>query len=150
MNFRNNKGITGIDISIALIIMVLFVSLVSSLVYNHVVTSRGINRKATATNVAVNKIEELKLLPYTDLADKEGVTTQYATQDGQLINSEGTTGPYKVITEIAKYKNSIFSTDVPDRDNLQDVIEIVNVKVEYTVGNKNEKVEITTAITKED
>lgn len=53
------------------------------------------------------------------------------------------TGPYLVTTTVTKYSN-------PEIENLQDVIKIVNVTVTYSIGNRDESIDISTTITKED
>lgn len=151
MKLKNNKGITGIDITIALIVIVFFIGIVSTLVVNYVYSSKSIDRKAIATNIAISKIESLKSTSYNNL--QVGTTQSYATKEGQIM-PDGTTGsyPYVITTEIENYKTSIYTTDMDQtqRDALQDVIKIVNVKVEYTVRNRTQKVEIKSAIAKED
>ena len=131
MKLRSNKGVTGVDLSIALIIIVLFVGLVSTLSYNYVKTSRSVNRKAIATDIAIRKIEELKQTPYDDILEiapdaPEGI--QYADKEGTILSSG--TGPYQIITEIRKYSNT-------DIENLQDVMKIVTVKVIYNYKATN-------------
>ena len=163
MKLRSNKGVTGVDLSIALIIIVLFVGLVSTLSYNYVKTSRSVNRKAIATDIAIRKIEELKQTPYDDILEiapdaPEGI--QYADKEGTILSSG--TGPYQIITEIRKYSNT-------DIENLQDVMKIVTVRVVFNdrvadsaggntevynstsrIGNRKDSIEISTVITKGD
>lgn len=144
MKLKDNKGITGIDISVALIIIVLFVGLVSSLSYNYVIASRNVNRKGTATDIAIAKLEELKRMTYDDILEMSGQdqnATEYYNVDGQKL--EGGTGPYKLVTEVRKYTNS-------NIENIQDVLKIAKVTVTYSIGNREESVEISTAITRED
>ena len=144
MNLRNNKGITGVDISIALVIIVLFAGIVSTLSYNYVVASRNTNRKAIATNIAITRIEELKQTPYDDLIEMDEnnpEATKYADTNGELLTSGS--GPYEVVTTIEKYRNS-------NIENIQDVIKIVKVTVKYNKGNIKENIELRTTITKED
>ena len=44
MNLKNSKGVTGIDIAISVLILILFVSLITGLFYNTSVTTKKINR----------------------------------------------------------------------------------------------------------
>ncbi|MBR3162710.1 MAG: hypothetical protein IKF17_01240 [Clostridia bacterium] len=144
MKFRGNKGITGIDISVSLIIFVLFVSLITTLVYNFAVASRNVNRKAVATDIAIKKIEELKQTPYDqilEIDEENPQATQYADKDGVILASGS--GPYKIITDIEKYTND-------DIENIQDVLKIVKVRVVYNAQNREESIEISTVITRED
>ena len=65
--FKEEKGITGIDTTIAVIILVVFVPLVASLFGNIANVSKKISRKATATNIAVQTIESIKMLQYDSI-----------------------------------------------------------------------------------
>ena len=144
MDLRNNKGITGIDISVALIIIVLFVGIVSTLSYNYVVASRSVNRKAIATNIAIARIEELKQTPYDEILEMDETSqdaTKYANADGVMLTSGS--GPYKVVTKVQKYTN-------PNIENIQDVIKIITVTVNYNIANREENIELRSTITKED
>lgn len=137
MKLRDNKGVTGADLSVALIVIVLFVGIISALVYNFGMASKAVNRKATATNIAISKIEELKAIntaeQYDDLQNEGPI---YKDESGQTVQK----GPYKVTTQITKYSDL--------KQGLQDVIKIAKVTVEYSVGKENESIDISTVITK--
>ena len=144
MNLRSNKGVTGVDLSVSLVIIVLFVGIIATLIYNFGVSSKGINRTTTATNIAISKIEELKQENYETL---QGTTTEYKDENGITKAN----APYKVTSEVTKYANSIYADNLTneEKENLKDVIKIVKVTVEYKVGDKNESLDISTVITKE-
>lgn len=163
MKYRNNKGITGIDVSVALIIIVIFVGIVTTIVYNFTVSSRKINRKAMATDIAIAKIENLKQAYIADenTGTEEGTTTEYAELNESSGNvtfysfASGTTTPYTVETKITKYANynesSYINNLTPEEKSaIQNLIKIVEVKVTYSIGNRDENVVIKTAITRED
>lgn len=144
MNLRDNKGVTGIDLSVALVIIVVFVGIIATLVYNFGISSKGVNRTAIATNILIKKIEELKQQDYSNL---QGTTIEYKDENGITQGS----APYKVTTEITKYADSNYVENLNsvEKEQLLDVIKIAKVTVEYKVGDKNEKIDISTAITKE-
>ena len=137
MKLKDNKGVTGADLSVALIVIVLFAGIISALVYNFGMASKAVNRKATATNIAISKIEELKAIntaeQYDNLPAQEII---YKNESGQTVQS----GPYKVTTQITKYSDL--------KQGLQDVIKIAKVTVEYSVGKENESLDLSTVITK--
>ena len=60
MNLRNEKGFTGIDISVSVIIIFIFVSIIATLVYQINSTSKEIQLKSEATYLAINEIENIK------------------------------------------------------------------------------------------
>jgi len=147
MNLRNNKGVTGVDISVALIVVVLFVGLISTLVFNFSVTSQGINRKSDAINIAIQKVESLKNTAYADVVSTEPESPEYRDKDGQAANS----GPYKVEVDVKRYNDPQAGFVTQEQaDKLQDIIKIVKVTVSYTVQAETQKVELSTVITKGD
>lgn len=143
MNLKNNRGITGVDLSIALVIVVLFVGLISTLAYNFSVTSQGINRKADAINIAIQKVEELKSTTYENI--QSGENTEYRDKDGQTVSN----GAYKITTKVTRYVDSEYVPE-EDKSKILDVIKLVKVTVNYTVNGKGQDVAISTVITKGD
>ena len=57
---KSNKGFTGVDIAVAVVILIIFVSVISAMFYNLSVTERRIQRKTEATNTAIRVIEAMK------------------------------------------------------------------------------------------
>ena len=149
MNFRNNKGFTGVDISVSLIVIVLFVSIIATLLYNFGITSKAVNRKATATDIAILKIEEIKQSNNYDTLEQDfaGIENLDLDENGQIIQG----GPYTVTISVEKYIDSDYAQNLTteEKNNMKDVIKIVTVMVEYTVGNNKEGFDISTVITKE-
>lgn len=132
MKFSNNKGVTGIDITVALGIIVIFVSIIASLSYNFVMSSRNVERKSRATYIAIETIEDLKLIDYNSIGTQMEVTEVEQLSGKQITTYDG----YTITITSSLYGE-------------QDILKIVNVKVEYAVGKSTENVEITTAISKE-
>ena len=93
---------------------------------------------------AISKIEELKREDYDNL---QGTTTEYKDENGE----NKTNAPYKVTTEITRYVDSDYASNLSteEKNSLQDVIKIVKVAVEYKVGKKSESIDISSVITKE-
>ena len=58
--FKSNKGITGIDATIAIVIIMIFVPLVATLFSNIYNITKKADRKVTATNLAIQAIESIK------------------------------------------------------------------------------------------
>ena len=54
MNLREQKGFAGSDIIISVIILFIFVSLISTIFYNFNISSKEIERKSEALNMAVD------------------------------------------------------------------------------------------------
>ena len=65
MNVKSQKGFTGIDITIAIIVITLFVSIISVVFYNITISSKKVERKTEATYIAQDVQITLLRLPYT-------------------------------------------------------------------------------------
>ena len=60
MNFRENNGYTGIDISIAILVFVILVPLIIVIAYNISSSGNYTDQKAYAVNIAANTLEIAK------------------------------------------------------------------------------------------
>ena len=95
-----------------------------------------------ATNYIVDVIEEIKAMNYDEI--------QSDTQDNNSINGliqqlEATKQipeQYTITGEIQKYN------ETPGNTDKKDLVKILTVRVEYTLGKKTEKIEMTTLVTK--
>ena len=151
MKLKNNKGITGIDISVSLVIIVLFVGIVSSLLYNFVISSKDIDRKGTATDIAIQVIENIKQMEYEDIKEDSngGITpdyinTYFKAKTGNQENKIEIKPGYDIKINIENYKEKT------NDNSLQDVLKIVKVTVNYSIGKRQQSIDISTTITKED
>ena len=156
MKLRSNKGFTGIDISVAVIIMLIFVVLITTLFYSFSVSSKNVERRSEANYLSIQIIEAIKTLDYGDIpivslakVTKDGITDIEETQEtealrNKILNDVGIKEGYTATVQIQTYKDYINSAE-----ELEDVIKIVTVQVEYTVEKTPQAVEIRTAIIKE-
>lgn len=141
---KNEKGVTGIDISIATIVILLFVSIIASLIYSFSEASKGIERKSEATHLAIQIIENIKQMNYEDVMEDKngGINLEYIKQKtGQEIDA---LSGYNITINVENYKDKM------QDDTLEDVIKIVKVTIDYTLGKDTQTVDITTALTKEE
>ena len=67
MNFRNNRGYTGIDISVAMIIILIFIPTIFGIVYNIQRINGRAERQSNAVNIATDILEIAKSLNYNDV-----------------------------------------------------------------------------------
>ena len=132
-NITKNKGFTTADIVISVIIIMLFIGIITTLYYNFYITTSSKNRNAMATNYLIDIIEETKILKYDD-------ATEEAVQN--IITNANIPEGYTVTASIQKYNETEGNTDKID------LIKILKVNVQYTVGDKTEKIEMSTLITK--
>lgn len=133
MNLKNNKGFTGIDISVATIVFIVFASILATLFYNTEITAKKIERKTVATNLCIEIIEALKESPFDKLTKTEETSMDIETLQtisGKTINLPNGYVP-KIIIE--DYKE-------------ESVIKILRVTISYKENNKNEEITIETLV----
>lgn len=160
MKLKSEKGFTGVDITVAIIVILLFMSLISILFFNITKSSKSIDRKSEATYIATTLIESFKAKDYDDVIVTNGYTKIENTKDeiGNSIVS------YKINNENIEITNSIqikngytcttnIYTYVPESQSSQeehnDLVKVITVKVEYKIGNEKKEVELTTSIVRE-
>ena len=61
MKLKNNKGFTGVDVAVSLVILLVFIAFISALFYNVSTTTKRIERKTQATDIAIAFIEAMKV-----------------------------------------------------------------------------------------
>ncbi len=133
MNFRSEKGVTGIDITVSIIIITLFIGIIATLMFNINSSSGGIGRKSEATNYAITEIEKIKAQDFNTLNNKE--------ESGYIEDT-----PYYKEVSILDY------ADFPEnegKDKVHGLVKRISVTISYKNGKDTEKVELATVITKE-
>ena len=133
MNFKSEKGATGIDITIAIIIIGLFIGLIVSLMYGINKSSKDIERKTEATNYAISEIEKLKAEDFDTLESKQ--TSGYI---------DGT--PYYKTIKVVDYADL---EENQGEDKERGVVKKVTVEISYKSGKEDKKVELSTVLSKE-
>lgn len=129
---KDKKGFTGIDVVVAVLIILLFVGMLVTAFYNIYKISTEIAFEAEALQYLVSALE------YSDKINYEEVTEQNLL--AYLANEEIPEN-YTVTFTIQSY-NQIDSTK-------QDIVKIVTGKVVYQIENKEEFIEISKLKVKE-
>lgn len=132
-----NKGFTMADVVISIVIIIIFVSIITTLFYNFYLSTSAKNRNAIALNCIIDVIEQAKMLNYDELEQ-----TKIEELLGTLKSNKTIPNGYEVNAELQKYNELDSNTDK------KDLIKILKVKIQYLVGQKTEKIEISTLITK--
>ena len=120
MKIKNEKGFAVVDIAITVIVIFIFISLIAILLYNLNSSSKEIELKSEATNIAIQEIEMMKNKTIDDLNNedtsyrspqeiKTGFTREIIVQDYNEINPEKIPNIVKKVTVQVKYK---FKKDV--------------------------------------
>ena len=141
MNLRSEKGFTGIDIAVSVVIIFIFISIIASLIYGVNSKSREIELKTEATYIAINEIEQIKndgYEKYGNLSKADGNNIVCSNQE-----VDGKEGYYKTI-EVIDY------TDLEgNQDKVKNIVKKATVKISYMFNAKEQSVEISTILTKE-
>ena len=137
MKIKSNRGATGVDIAVAVVIIMIFVSFIAGLFYNVASTSKKVERKSAATNLAIKVIEAMKITEFEELettenAENDNFVDLTSDEINQLINEKLPNG-YKVSIYIEDYNN-------------ENIIKIIKAKVTYRIGKNTEDVTIETLV----
>ena len=60
MDLKSKKGDTAVDISISILIIIIFVSIITSAFYNYYLSNTAVARNSTAVNYAIDVIETVE------------------------------------------------------------------------------------------
>lgn len=135
INLKNKRGFTTIDLSIALIVVILFVSVMTSISYNVYLSSTEAKRTAVALNYGVELFEHIGAMDFEDIVPSYELveTENLGTMKDIVINAnsvEGNKGTYKIRVSIQDYKNG-------------NKIKIISLKIEYPISRKkSESIEL--------
>lgn len=127
INIHSEKGFTGVDLTIAILILVLFVSIITTIFYNIYISSTSIKRSTIANGYAMDILEAIEKENYEAI-----YTNSPAIQN--IIQKEKIARGYTVTVAVEKYNETTGNTDK------EDLVKTVTVTVEYKVGIKPEKV----------
>ena len=163
MKIKNNKGLTGVDVTIAVVILAIFVTLITNMFYNVSQIANTVNRKSQATYIAVQVIEAMKQLEYNSLpkgyvgeSDLVDMTVEEAEIENTTITLEGLN---TILGDEKKIKlNNGYSVDIKvenyikikDDLELKDILKQLTVTVKYKNKNKEQKVELSTVVVNEE
>lgn len=151
-NLRKNNGFAGIDISISMIIILIFIPTIFGIVYNIGKNNEEVTRKSTAVGIATNVLEIAKKESYenintsgnglvNDIIQKYETSTYTSTEteeDGYSYVYFFTKGEkdehYQIQVGVKNY--------YPDETQNLDLIKQVKVRVFYPVGDKVKNIDI--------
>ena len=146
---KKKDGFTGVDISISMIIILIFIPTITAMIYNINKENKNVERKSQALNFAVNVMETAKGIGTKDLTlenmEKE-ITNLYSAEIQQ--NSNTTDGIINISKDDVNYNLTITIQDYNEIDDTvaQNKAKQVKVIVTYLSGGKEQKIELSTAI----
>lgn len=156
---KNQKGITAADITISLLIILVSVSVIGMVYTNLVITSSGVDRKAEATRIATNIIENISSLYYDSIEDEldnesEDFAIKTVSGNSTIYSITNGTGNETLfgITIPNSYETTItFSNVYASEDAVtgHDLVKKVTVEIKYLLNNIEESVSLEKIFVKE-
>ena len=144
MLIKEEKGLTGIDIAISIIIITIFIATIGNLIVNINLNSKNAERKSVATSYAIQEIERLKAQGYVDVYNDRGIEEEEVIIQKDIADDEG---------NFTGYQKKVFIKDYvliqDDNTKISNIVKEVTVQISYKIGNKEQNVEISTYITRE-
>lgn len=139
---RSENGFTGVDIAISVVLIFIFVSIIALLIYRFNSSANSLQLQSIATYIAVDEIEKLKAkdFSYFEELNKDSVSDK---EGNSLVNQK--------IEEQEGFYKTIIIEDYTDfnEEGVPDLVKKVTVRISYKFKAKEEKVELSTLITKE-
>lgn len=131
MNVKSEKGYTGIDIAISIVVLFIFVSLIAMLAYHLNSSAKEIELKAQATEIAVEEIERLKNVSFQNIDFEASETAELSEQKGfyETVNVE-----------------DYYQIDSSKEEN---TVKKVTVKIQYNYKNELQQIELSAIVSKE-
>ena len=138
MNIKNQKGYTGIDIAISVVVLFIFVSIIAMLSYSINSSAKEIDLKSEATAIAVEEIEKLKNKNFTQISKMES-------------SNNGEQEPVKVDNKEGFFKTISIKDyiDLTEQKKVPGLVKQATVKISYQFKGKNQSVELSTIFSKE-
>lgn len=144
MIIKEEKGITGIDIAISIILITIFISLIGNLIVNINMNSKNTQRKSIATSYAVQEIEKIKSQGYMQDYEDKGISEKDVIREEDIYEKSG---------DFTGYHKTIFIEDYVllnnDDTKINNLVKKITVEISYKLGNKVQNVDVSTFIAKE-
>lgn len=138
IKIKDEKGVTGIDITIAIIIITIFVAIITTLFYNIKSNSITIDRKTEAIHHAITIIEGIKNGKYESMAEIDDLDNTTEHPNGETIDDTSYTKKIMVVDYNEMEGNS---------EKLPNIVKKVTVEVSFINNGKEEKIDLSTLIT---
>lgn len=127
MNIKSNKGLVGTDISVSIIILILFVAIITTIFYQIGMSNLKTTRNSIATDCAVNIIEAIKLMSYEEFLNTD-INKEWCEESAGIDIPDG----YNVTIE-----------KIVDEEK-KELMQEFKVTVSYTVQGQNNNISMTT------
>ena len=149
MKIRNERGFTGVDISIAVIIIFIFVSLITTLFFRYSNASKALEHRTDATYIAIDEIEKMKNINFANIENVNKNTKSITVNDEQININDLNDGSGEEVEE--GYFRKILIEDYNDIDSTKQekLVKRITVIISYMFNGKKQTVELSTILAKE-
>lgn len=151
IQFKSNKGFVASDALIAISIIALFSGLIATVSYNIYLANSNIKRMSRANSYISEVFEYANKIYYEDVTEEnlaEYFNNKYYYSEGKVPKQnpevkiketpdEKLETPFKIYLEIINYNKTEGNTDKLD------LVKQIKISVEYNIGNKHQKIEMT-------
>lgn len=143
MNLHSEKGYTVVDIAISIIIITIFIALIAVIISRFNSSANDLQYKEEATAIAIEEIETIKKEGFETYKDMNEDTLQDKNGNSLINQPTEKEGFYKTIT-IKDY------TDLEgNEEKISGLVKKVTVKISYMFQGKEQAVELSTILSKE-
>ena len=124
MNLRNSKGFVGVDMTLAIVAVIIFSILIIALISNNLIENLKVNKKALATIYLTETLENIGIAKYEDITKDK---IEHIAQN--LIPKDSVEKGYTIKIELDE--STSFGAE-----QTEDIVKKVKVTISYSVGNK--------------
>ena len=143
-SIKDEKGLTGVDIAISLVIVTMFVAIIANLIANINLDTEKMDRKSKALAYAVQEIETRRATGYIEKYNGMGTSKEGETlKEEDIYNNSEFSGYHKVVS----IKDDILVENSGTKT--ADITKQITVEVFYKLENNEESIKISTYISKE-
>lgn len=146
---NSQKGITAADAVVAMLIILITVGVISMVYVNFTMNTAEIERKAGATRIATNIVENIGQVYYSEIGTKLELLSNsgVASKVDNTYTISGTTDVKVFETSIPKGYTCEITVENPNSS--YDIVKKITVKVSYKVNNMPKEVVLSKVVEKE-
>ncbi len=138
MNWKSEKGYTGIDIATSVVVLFIFISLIASLSYRFNRSAKEIELKAQAIDIAVSEMENKKnTLDFDKIKNIGNNSEEEYQNDGKTIDSKF----------LKKVLVQDYASMVSGKNS--GLVKKVTVEISYYFGKERQQIRLSTIVSKE-
>lgn len=150
MKFKSEDGFTGIDITVAILVITIFITLIGSLMFLVDSNTKESARKADAINYAVAEIENIKSQARSNGISSITGLNDSTDNDGEyILDSSGNRTPYYKVIKIVDYKD-LTPANQANSSIKSNVVKKITVKISYRSGGQDENIELSAIVVNEE